>query len=59
MDAPLRREIDRLKAALIEYDYVLQWRECPDRARIEKHRSLDLATLGDYMRNAISSPLAS
>jgi hypothetical protein len=49
MNGPLQREINRLKAAILEYDRALQWRECPDRARIAMHRNWDLANLGDYI----------
>ena len=55
----LWREVARLQAAIVEYDYALQWRECPWREQIEANRKLDLAILDDYVRAAISSPLAS
>jgi hypothetical protein len=56
MDEPLRREIDRLKEAILVYDRAMPPVDCPDRALFQKHRSADLATLADYQR-AVVSPL--
>jgi hypothetical protein len=46
----LWREIARLQAALLDYDRVLQWHDCPWRPQILMHRNWDLEILGGLMR---------
>ena len=53
---PLKAEIRRLQNALLEYERVLQWRECPWREKFRKHRKQDLEILGALNRQLVYGP---
>jgi hypothetical protein len=51
----LKREIVRLKKALLEYDRALRWRECPWRTQFLNHREWDRQILAGLMQRVYLS----